>query len=249
MAMPLAGTFDYFLTVPKRIGDGGFSGRAVVREPFDLCGDDLADCRLVGVAPVVDVTDAGLTPDASPQRPWVARSRITLTASTRRQASVAAASFHIDKALTSCMREGDVLHLSRTSCAGLGLSVLRDGTLVVAVGAVTSVPLGSQIVATIPSDLIAQAKAAFHNGDPTFELAEWPLDITINGTRNILGAGRRTVGPYRVFVVHGYVANMPPGTDACAAIFRRDVCPDVAADASAMLMDRPDALSMSPWNL
>ena len=118
MAMPLAGTFDYLLTIPKRIG-GGFSGRAVVREPFDLCGDDLADRRLVGVAPVVDVTDAGLTPDASPQRPLVARSRITLTASTRRQASVAAASFHIDKALTSCMREGDLLHLAADASAML----------------------------------------------------------------------------------------------------------------------------------
>jgi hypothetical protein len=244
--MPASGTFDYVAIVPERSGDSEFECGGDVRERIVTTGDDLRDCRLVGVAPLIRVTDAGLTPDAGPRRPWVMRSRITLTASGRRQATVAEVSFHVDQALTSSMRMGDEIHLARTACGGLGLSVIRGGELVVAAGAVTAVPLGRRVRARIPMDLIARAKAVFRELDPDFEFSEQPLEVSVSGSPSILNRGRRTVEEYQIFVVHGFLRGIP-GTDECGAIFHQGQCPDVAAHASAMLMDGPDALSISQW--
>src|SRR5688572_24884325 len=104
--MPLCGTFDYVATVPDRSDGGLFECRAHVREPVVWHGNDLRDARLVGIAPMLRVTDAGLTPETDTRRPWVMRSRIALAASSRQQATVAAAFFHVDRALTSNLRSG-----------------------------------------------------------------------------------------------------------------------------------------------
>jgi len=245
MSMPPSGTFDYVLTVPERIGDNGFECRAAVRKAIVRTGDRLFDSRLVGTTPLVRVADAGLTPDASPQRPAVMRSRITLTAASRQQATVSEASFHVDTALVSSMRPGDELHLARTNCGGLGLSVLRGGELVVAVGAVTAVPLGPKVRATIPGDLIEDATAVFQRRDPGFRFRECPVEVSVSSSRSILYGPRRNIEDYRVFLVHGFLAGVP-GTNECGAIYHTGACPDAAAAASAMLMDG-HALSMCTW--
>ena len=129
-----SGTFDYVSVVPESVSDNGFECQAARREPSVNTGDDAWDMRLVGDEPILRVVDAGLTPDPGIERPRVMRSMISLIAADRR-AMMASASFHVDKALTSCMRAGDVVHVTRTESAGIGLSVLRQGTLVVAAGA------------------------------------------------------------------------------------------------------------------
>jgi hypothetical protein len=187
-----------------------------------------------------------MTPDASAERPRVIRSQISLIASDRRRATMARVSFHVDKALISCLRAGDVLHLSRTECAGIGVSVLRQGTLVVAVGAVTAVPLGSGVAATIPTELIERAADVFREGDEEFEFPESPLEIRVGSSRSVLFSGRRTFGDYGVIVVHGFREG-DPGDHECAAIYRTTACPETAAHASAMLLDLPDVISMSGW--
>ena len=246
MVMPACGTFGYVAIVPDHSGDTEFECRGDLRERIFVTGDDLRDSRLVGTAPLIRVTDAGLTPDAGPRRPWVMRSRITLRASGRRQATVAEVSFHVDKALTSSMRMGDEMHLVRTPCGGLGLSIIRGGELVVAAGAVTAVPLGQRVRARIPMELLASAEAVFRKLDPDFEFPERPLEVSVSSSRSILHGGRRTIQDYQVFVAHGFLDGIP-GTDECGAIYRQGHCPDVAAHASAMLMDGPDALSISRW--
>jgi len=244
MSMPPSGTFDYVLTVPERIGDNGFECRAAVRKAIVRTGDRLFDSRLVGTAPLVRVIDAGVTPDASPQRPAVMRSRITLAAANRQQATLSEASFHVDKALTSSMIPGDEVHLARTSCGGLGLSVLRGGELVVAVGAVTAVPLGPKVRATIPGDLIADATAVFQHRDPGFRFREWPVEVRVSSSRAIAYGGLRRIEDHSVSLVHGFLTGVP-GTNECGAIYHTGACPDAAAAASAMLMDGEHALSMS----
>jgi hypothetical protein len=246
MAMPLAGTFDYVAVVPERSRDAGFECRGESRERIAISGNRLRDFRLVGTAPLIRFSDAGLTPDAGPQRPWVMRSRITIKASARNDASVGEASFHIDKALTSCMWTGDEIHLTRTTCGGVGLSIIRRGELVAAAGAVTAVPLGSTVRATIPLDLIARAETVFCELDPVFEFSELPLAITVNGSASILFRGGRPLESYHLSVVHGFLQGIP-GTSECAAIYDARTCPDVAAHASAMLMDGPNVLTMTRW--
>ena len=53
----------------------------------------------------------------------------------------------------------------------------------------------------------------------------------------VLYEGRRTLEDYGIFVLHGFRSDDDPGTDACAAIYRRGACPESAAQTSAMLLD------------
>ncbi len=245
--MPPAATFRYVLTVPERIGYEGFECGAELGEPIPSTGSALGDDRLVGLTPRVRVSDAGLTPNASPTRPWVMRSQITISAPAQERAGVREASFHVDKALTSLMKQGDQVHLSRTAGGCLGLSVLRAGELVVAVGAIAAVPLGETIQASYPADLIAGAAEVFRQRDPTFHFPEVPIEVTISGVSSILNLGERKVGAYSVHIAHGFKFGFP-GVSESGAIFHEAMCPKTPALASAMLMACSDALSVSLWD-
>jgi hypothetical protein len=247
MVMPPQGTFDYVAVVPATIGAGGFDCRATMRDSGETTDDDFSAMRLVGPSPIVRIADAGLTPDANARRPWVERSRISLAAASRRLAGVAEASFHVDKVLTARLRPGDELNLVRTASGGLGLSVVRGGELIVAVGAIPAVRLGRTVSARVPGDLVTRAAAIFRERDPGFCFAEEPIEIAVDAYRKVMYGGRCTIGDYGVFVVHGWVDGIP-GTDACAAIYRNGAFPCEAGDASAMLMDCADALSMTRWD-
>ena len=153
MSMPPCGTFDYVGIVPQGVGDGGFECRLKQREPIAITGRHQHDSRLTGIVPMMKIVDAGLTPDPGLDRPRVLRSRISLVAEGKGQATVAEASMHVDKSLISCCRPGDSIHLVRTECGGLGISIIRHGELVVAVGAITAVPLGPDARSSTPVDL------------------------------------------------------------------------------------------------
>ena len=246
MSMPPCGTFDYVGVVPKGVGDGGFECRLNVREAIASTGDDRRDSRLTGIAPMMRIVDAGLTPDAGPLRPRVLRSRISLTADGRGRATVAEASMHVDRAVISRCRPGDLIHIARTACAGLGLSIIREGELIVAVGAVTAVPLGREVSAVIPMDLVDAVAALCRQRDPECEFPARPLQITVGRSLALLYDGRRTLGPYMIDVQHGFLVGLP-GEEACATICRMPGYPIEAAMASALLLDLPDALKISPW--
>lgn len=235
MAIHPLGRFDYRAIVPDRFVDAEFEcvmGRRLPARP----GTDPEEC-LAGSAPILRVTNAGLTPDAGPQRPWVKRTRFTLIATGIRAADPhAGISCHIDQSLTERMRSGDTIYLARTMCGGIGLSVVRDDELVVAVGAITDVPLGRCVTAGIPGDLIQSAGAIFRERDPEFGFHELPIEVGADGATSILATGRRTLGRHRVFVVHGFLPGIP-GTDECAAIWKEGACSEAAANASAMLLD------------
>jgi hypothetical protein len=244
--IPASGTFDYVAIVPERAVEGAFECEARLREPIVCTGKELRDSRLVGHAPVLRVADGGITPDPGPDRPRVMRSRVTLTASSRQHSQIAAASFHVDEALFLNARPRDVVHMTRTSCGGVGLSIIRDGELVVAVGAVTSVPLGRSVSARIPTDLTERAEAIFREHAPEFTFVGLPVEITVNGSSLILYRGRPTLTGYAIFVIHGYLPGMP-GKDESLALSRKGTCPDSAANLSAMLLECEGTLSMTRW--
>ena len=247
MVMPPCGTFAYVAIVPNTIDDGAFECAAESREAVANTGHHLVDRRLVGLAPVLTMADASLPARTHGGRPEVMRSRVTLTARTPEQATVAMVSFYLSKRLTLRLAPGDVIHLGRTSSSGLGVSVVRSGRLVVAAGAVASVPLGHSASANTPSDLIAGAKAVFRRHDPKFEFMESPLEVTVEGSRAILfRGGRRELGPFDIEVLHGFIPGIP-GTDECAAIARRDVCSIYAAVTSATWLEDRSLFSMADW--
>src|SRR5262249_40057216 len=154
--------------------------------------------------------------------------RFTLIASDRHNASTSQVSFSVQRGLLNVLRPGDVVYISRTFCAGLGLSILREGLLIAAAGAITHVPLGSDASARIPNDLVLEAERAFATRDVTYRMSDCPLELTIAGETRICHGGRPKMGPYDVFVRHGFQRGLP-GTDVSASIERRGVCPDTAA--------------------
>ena len=60
MAVPPCGTFDYVAIVPDAIEDGAFECLAESREAVPMTGNRLVDSRLVGLAPLLTVSDASL---------------------------------------------------------------------------------------------------------------------------------------------------------------------------------------------
>lgn len=249
--IPPCGTFDYVVAVPASGMTECTSWVVRVRDPVEHAGDDLVDARLVGLSPRLEIIDAGLTPEGPTYsttrivRPKALRSRMTLSASKKKLASVSAVSFHVDKSLTSAWRPGDLVYLSRTNCGGLGISVIREGILVAAVGAITAVPLGSGVQARLPWDLAQEAEDVFRRRDSQFELPEIPLELRVGSQPWLSCGGRKQLEYYEAFVVHGFNRGQD-GTNECAAISRIGACSCTGANASALLLET-DRLEIVPW--
>src|SRR4029077_2896126 len=102
MAIPLCGTFRYVAVVPDNFPDSFIPWAATLCEAVERTGNERLDARLVGHSPRGEVNDADITPDSlltpgQKARPRVLRSQIKLTAAERKDATVAAVSFHVDR--------------------------------------------------------------------------------------------------------------------------------------------------------
>lgn len=192
--------------------------------------------RLVGPSPWLQVEDAGPTPNPSASNPATERSRLRLTAADKRQASVAEISFILDRGVISALRPGDLLHMVRTPCGGIGISAIRSNQLIFAVGAITQVPLGSTFEAKLPSDLIREAEAVFRKRENGFQLSEYPIEVKASGERCIAYRGRFALGCFEVWILRVFCPGMP-GTDECLSVAQKGACQVVDANCSALFLD------------
>jgi hypothetical protein len=224
MVMSRDGTFDYVFVAAEESRDGSMRMQGSLRQALSP-----GDRRLAGHEPVLQCAEYQ-------RESWQLYSRLTLIATDERNATVASASISVERGLVRMLRRGDIVHITRTACAAIGLSVLRDDHLVAAAGAIASVPLGSDVSARGPWDLIQQAEAIFQRRDPSYNLRDRPIEVSVAGETRILHCGRPRMGTYDVLVRHGFLWGIP-GTDACASIERRGVCPDTAAHTSAQLLE------------
>jgi len=243
--IPPSGTFDYVATVPEKPAGSLSEWAARLRYPVKQTGRDISDRRLVGYAPRLRITDAGLTPDPGPRRPSVMRSLLTLTAAGPQDATVSSISFHVDRDLISLVQPGDDLHITRTSCGSLGLSILRCGKLLAAVGAVTAVPLGDDFQAQLPLHLLKKANRVFQRVDPDFEFREYPIEFVQKRQRRILFHGSCQLGQYAVFMWHGFLPGMP-GTNESAAVCEASRQVPAFASLSAQLLEA-DPPEITRW--
>ncbi len=217
MVMPPCGTFDYFVVVPDQPRECSDPWRiqAQVREPVQVTGEPLADSRLVGLCPTLEVT-GGL---------------VALRAPHRQHAQVAAASFEVDPALPSVFLPEDVLHLVRTRTADLAVSVIRQGELVVAIGAVSTVPLGRAVkISSMP----------FTTTDS--------VDVTVQEEMRRLQTGDRIqFAGYDVFVERCFVEGTP-GQYECLSVALVSSCsPDVAIRSARLWARYNGGLRMVDW--
>jgi hypothetical protein len=249
MAIPLSHTFQYVAIVPANFPEAK-PWVASMCEPIESLGSEPRGARLVGYSPRLEISDAGLTPDTPLRagqrvRPKVLRSQLTLRAAERNGATASAASFHVDRSLTSRLRPDDELYMARTSSGGLGLSIVRNGQLIVGVGALTLVPLGSNVSVRVPGDLVADAEAIFKQHDAEFRLLELSIEVSVGDQRRLRFRGWIQLGGYEVFVEHGFYPGIP-GQDECLAISLKGACSVTGANASAQLLDFGD-LGVNPW--
>lgn len=216
---------DYDLVVPATSFESGTpwlakARKSAIRRPQML--GDVARVTITHVSP----------------RPGVLYSSILLAPESDASGGRWDLHFHVDRTMTTMLRPGDIVHICRTGCGGVALSVVRQDELVAAAGAVCSVPLGRNVTARYPRELLAEALAVFQRHDPQFRWHETPVELSIEGERRELMRGRRQLGGYEVFMVHGAIAGMP-GDDECLAISRVAARLEVAANSTALLLDRP----------
>jgi hypothetical protein len=253
MAIPPCGTFDYVTIVPS-LASRANPWPVRLRIPVPMVDEHrehrhIVEDRLVGYSPTLTFVDAGLTPEPPKPsitkrvRPKVLRSRVTLTASGKEHATVASFAFHIDAALEQMLRPLDQIFMVRTGSGAFGMSVVRNGQLVFAVGALSAFSLGATVAVSIPGDLIAAAEGLFQERDPEFRLPEQPVQIVIDHVTRICCGGRFRLGAYNVWIEHGAGFY----SDECLTISLTESCPDVAAIASAQLLDCPDQVEIVEW--
>ena len=245
MVMPPWDTFDYVATMPENYNDTSLQWTARPRYPIAGGGDKLGNSRLVGHAPRLQISDGGLTPDPGPHRPSVMRSRVTLTASVREYATISSISFYVDRNLIRQLRPGDEVHISRTPCACLGLSIIRMGELVAAIGAVTAVDLGKDFKAILLYHLLQQASQIFKKVDPAFSFPECPVEFVHKTHRRILCRGFCRVGEYEVSLRHGFLEGVP-GINESAAICKAERQVPAFVSASAQLLES-DPVELVSW--
>jgi hypothetical protein len=109
--------------------------------------------------------------------------------------------------------------------------------LVAAAGAVSQVPLGSDVRVGHPRDLVQEAEAVFKVRDPEYEMPEYPIELRVGVVNRIIHSGRPTIGDYEIQVRHGFLLGIP-GTNESVSIELRRVCPDTAAHTTAQLLEQ-----------
>jgi hypothetical protein len=222
MVMPPCGTFHYIARVEGLTLTGRLL-RAADQTHVEAVSerDDLSGRRLVGGAPTLEIGKA----------------RLVLKAAGRRRATVSSASFSIDPGVPQILEADDVVHLVRTDTGDLALSVLRRDELVVAIGAVTVVPLGLAVKA---------------EGTPFGPSIEWPrhgtyVDVTFGqSTVRVHPGDTATLGPYGIHAVRCF-EDGEPGCYESLAISKQGAMS--AAIESAKLFARPHAgLHLTRWS-
>jgi hypothetical protein len=263
MSMPPCGTFVYRTVLPADLGDRRGPWACELNEPVKELPEHLPlhdslffknkpslwTNRLVGYSPVMRASDAGSIRNGPPVRlehgalrPEVALSRIDLVASGPAHAECESFTFWVDRGLLQSLRPRDVLITARSRSASLGLALFRDDRLLLAAGAVTEVPLGSEVSARYPFGAITEGRNAFRAFDPKFEFAELPVEITVNGKTAIRYRSMSWEGPYDVWMDHGFHAGVPSDGE-CIAISLRGSAPVGVALSTARLLDNWEPIS------
>ena len=241
MAMPLAGTFDYAGLVP---GKTDFqSGRwqlkerswaalpelSFVERHLGLGGPyrELVNHRLVGLQPTLRIRGGDLI----------------LEATGRDLAHIRTATIPIDSSLVEYFEEGDLLTLVRTNTADVAVSLLRDGRLVCALGAVTIVPIGDvlHVRASSPYDF----QSPMPNGRCDREM--WVEVSKSDETVRLRVGDERRIGDYSVTVIRCREDGCP-GKCESVAISLHDAALNAASVHSSRLLAGPNAgLKMMDW--
>lgn len=212
-----SGTFKY----EAEFTSEGFSNSDIVLH--GTIANKVDGPRLVGHSPTI--------------RFW--NDRLVLVASEESTSRLRNASFAIGDAVTLSAHPGDQLHVIRTGSGGIGLSLLRDDRLVLAIGCVTAVPLGFNI------NVIKGPRSHKPFPDP---LCDTRLEFQVESESLILRNRVLTqLGDCEIYVERSWQDGIP-GVDECVSICRGDdPAVKIASVRSAILLGN-SPLKMTRWD-
>jgi hypothetical protein len=244
MVMAPCATFKYFVIVPKDPHNHDSPWPVRMDEPVPPFGDSLFTSRLVGYSPHLYRSNAGTVSPHKLDTPVTHTTRLTLVAQDKKNASVSESSFLIASSLFSSLQQGDLFHMAGTDCGGTGFSVIRDGRLVFAAGAVHAVPLGEDIRVNFPnmSESGQRYMLGPLNCDP--ELRQQPIEVRVGTQAFTAYEGRSQLGGYKLSVVHAFRLGIP-GDDECVAMIRTEAGSLEEVEMSARLLDRLELKKLS----
>lgn len=217
-------SFSYFFEVPDTVL-GPFQGRMM--EGFGEC--------LLGPEP--ELTWGEHTP-----APWKLYAVVELKATGKRGAAAAGISFIIDRRLMTILRPRDVIHLA--ALPALGISILREGLLVAAAGAVSTLirlPLGREVTIRFPEPAGVPVHVAPGQRYRPEDFPIRPIELSVEGVTRAMWQGRPTMGRYDVFIARQVRDGEPR-----LSMERSKVCAETSAHTSAQLMDR-DGCRVIEW--
>jgi hypothetical protein len=151
-------------------------------------------------------------------------------------AAVGHASFPVGDAVGLAARPGDRLHVCRAGTGDIGLSLLRGRKLVLAVGAITAVPLGESVRAANSPECDWRKPPA----DTWLEFSAGAVRVALRG-REFSQAG-----DYHVYVERSWSCGIPGKRECAAAWAGDDPAMRVAALRSAVLLGH-GALKLVGW--
>jgi hypothetical protein len=215
MTLHPSGTFDH----EAEFTGGSFGVSDIVVQGVDRGGG--GEERLVGPAPKL--------------RLW--EDRLVIFTPEERRASVRHASFPVGDAVSLAARAGDRLYVARGGTGDIGLSLLRGQRLVLAVGAVSEVPLGEGVQAA-------------HGTDGSWEKPSrntW-MEFSVGAARVALrGREFAEAGGYHFYVERCWAFGIPGEMECAAAWAGGDPAMRVAAIRSAVLLGN-GALKLVQWD-
>jgi hypothetical protein len=239
-------TYDYVGIVPVLAADGGFECALTSRDlpasrlPL-LTGNAV---RLVGRSPLLTVREAGVSAGEG-ARAELRRHAFVMSARRMDGAGVRTATFHVESTVVERLAPGDVLHLLCTDNGDLGVSVLRGGQLVTAIGPLAAMPLGEGIEVRWPTDLRDEITEVFRRRDPisglTHAIFPSPLEVRVGDDVALVGRSRRLVGEFEVLLADGATGafGIPTGF---GSICRIGAGSRLGATLTAQLLMQDDAL-------
>lgn len=228
--------FDYLVEVPRGVHDA-LPWSARLREDRDPPPRHPAARRQPSVGPVATVVLEDFE-----ARVGVLRTRVRFIATDDSDAAFKEMSFVVDRRFARMLQPHDVISAARGPRGGFGVSVMRDGCLVAAVGAVTAVPLGDVVQVRFPADLARDAAAVYRARDPRYQPREIPVEIVTDEGPRLMHSARARFGRYEFFVVSGFV-----DLTECVAITCVGLCPEVAATLTAPVINAADSVAVVPW--
>jgi hypothetical protein len=179
--------------------------------------------RLVGLHPVAGISG----------------SQLILRAPSYERAQVRSAAIELDLALLEDLQAGDDIELVRTATADVAVRILRAGDLRWAVGAVTTISLGTVRMRGGSAEMPSPDK--------------WPrrdtwVEALIDGQTSILRDGDElTLGQYRVTLVRAFKHGVPGQCENAAISCADGNLHDAAIRAAAKLRSRNAAMELTDW--